>query len=238
MTSNEGSDPMSKASARDDRRSFPCVIFPSLVCAQAAAQSPRWARPRRRGGRARRPRAGDGRERAERARERGERAREMAERVRERVERARERGERGRDRGERRYEQGSRALDRREWNEAIASFDEVVAAGEARADGALYWKAYALAKLGRRPEALAALDELGKKHPQSRWLNDARVMRVEIGQAGGKPSRPRRRQRRRDEADGHQRPHAERARAVGAAAGEAAAEARRRPSCASGPCSC
>ena len=122
--------------------------------------------------------------------------REMAERVRERVERARERVERDRDRGrrgDRRYERGSRALDRREWNEAIASFDEVAARGEARADGALYWKAYALAKLGRGPEAVAALDELAKKHPESRWLNDAKVMRVEIGQAGGQAAGPRRR---------------------------------------------
>ncbi len=170
---------MSKASA-EMTMILTLLIVPSLACAQTAAQAPVGPTPAaaaERGGR-------------ERGRETAERARERVERARERVERARERGLRGRDRGERRYERGSRALDRREWNDAIASFDEVVAAGEARADGALYWKAYALAKLGRRPEALAALDELGKTHPASRWLNDARVMRVEIGQAGGKPLDP------------------------------------------------
>jgi HEAT repeat protein len=66
----------------------------------------------------------------------------------------------------------------------------VAAAGEERADGALYWKAYALAKLGRGNEANAALDELARKHPQSRWLNDAKVMRAEIAQAAGRPLRP------------------------------------------------
>ena len=94
------------------------------------------------------------------------------------------------DAGERQYERGMRSLDKRQWDEALASFTEVGASGKGRADGALYWKAYALMKLGRGTEALSALDALAKNHPQSRWLNDAKAMRVEIGQAAGKPVSP------------------------------------------------
>jgi HEAT repeat protein len=100
------------------------------------------------------------------------------------------RDERTLERSERRYERGARALDRREWDEAAQTFEEVASLGQARADGALYWKAYALAKLGRGPEAVAALDQLAKRYPQSRWLNDARTMKAEIGQAAGKPLAP------------------------------------------------
>ena len=65
-----------------------------------------------------------------------------------------------------------------------------MARGGARADGAIYWKAYALNKLGRRDEALAAIAELRKSHPSSRWLDDARALEIEIKQAGGKPVSP------------------------------------------------
>ncbi|MCX6593933.1 MAG: HEAT repeat domain-containing protein [Acidobacteria bacterium] len=94
------------------------------------------------------------------------------------------------DAGERQYERGMRSLDKRQWDEALAQFTEVGGSGKGRADGALYWKAYALMKLGRGSEALATLDMLAKNHPQSRWLNDAKAMRVEIGQAAGKPVSP------------------------------------------------
>lgn len=91
---------------------------------------------------------------------------------------------------ERQYERGRRALDKRQWDEAVAQFDEAASGNKAVADGALYWKAYALMKLGRGREATAVLDELGKSYPQSRWLNDAKAMRVEIAQAAGRPVSP------------------------------------------------
>lgn len=96
----------------------------------------------------------------------------------------------GDDPGERQYERGMRSLDKRQWDEALAQFEEASATGKARADGSRYWKAYALMKLGRGKEALDALDELARLHPQSRWLNDAKAMRVEIAQAAGRPVSP------------------------------------------------
>ena len=54
-----------------------------------------------------------------------------------------------------------------------------------RNDGVFYWKAYALNKLGKRDEAQAALAEIPKQFPQSRWINDAKALQVEIQQAKG-----------------------------------------------------
>lgn len=89
-----------------------------------------------------------------------------------------------------RYRQGLRLLDERQWERAVDSFSEVVSRGSSRADAALYWKAYALHKLGRRPEAQAALAELAKAHPNSGWLNDSKALSVEVSQASGQPVSP------------------------------------------------
>ncbi len=90
---------------------------------------------------------------------------------------------------ERTYERGVKALDERQWEKAMQAFAEVDRAA-ARADGALYWKAYAAAKLARSAEALAALAELPKAFPASRWLNDAKALEVEVRQASGQPVAP------------------------------------------------
>ena len=49
---------------------------------------------------------------------------------------------------DRTYQRGQRALDSRNWDDALQSFTQVAGNGGSRSDGALYWKAYALAKLG------------------------------------------------------------------------------------------
>lgn len=97
-----------------------------------------------------------------------------------------ERVERNADRS---YESGSRALDQRRWEEAIENF-AAVPRNSARADGALYWTAYAQNKAGRRAEALASLTELTKTFPQSRWTSDGKALEIEIRQAEGKPVSP------------------------------------------------
>src|SRR5947207_9427181 len=93
------------------------------------------------------------------------------------------------DSDDRNYERGQRALDRRNWDEALESFSQVAGSGGSRADGALYWKAYTLAKLGRRDDALAAIAELRKSYATSRWLDEAKALELEVKQASGqKPS--------------------------------------------------
>jgi tetratricopeptide (TPR) repeat protein len=88
------------------------------------------------------------------------------------------------------YEAGTRLLDDRKYDEAIQRFDKVIASQSDRADGALYWKAYALDRLGRRDDALAAIAALRRDHPNSRWLNDAAALQVEVNQNAGRPVSP------------------------------------------------
>lgn len=113
------------------------------------------------------------------------RAEAAAQRARADVERARADVERARERELRDYEQAQRAIERDEWAEAVAQFQALVAAAGARADAALYWKAYALDKLGQRAEALTAVAELTKSFPKSRWLGDARALEVQVRQRSG-----------------------------------------------------
>jgi HEAT repeat protein len=93
-------------------------------------------------------------------------------------------------RAEHEYRRGTEHLDRREWEKAIEAFDRVAAGKGNRADGALYWKAYAQHKLGRRDEALATLAALQSAHANSRWLNDARQLEQEVRQATGQRLSP------------------------------------------------
>jgi tetratricopeptide (TPR) repeat protein len=88
------------------------------------------------------------------------------------------------------YENGQRLLDGRHWDQALEAFSTVTPHGGSRADGALYWKAYTLNKLGRRDEAMAAIAELRKSYATSRWLDDAKVLEVEVKQAAGQKVSP------------------------------------------------
>jgi hypothetical protein len=89
-----------------------------------------------------------------------------------------------------RYRRASRLVDERKYEEAIAEFQNVIEQKGQRVEGALYWKAYVCAKLGRRDDANKALAELKTGYPQSRWLNDAKALELEIQQSGGRPASP------------------------------------------------
>jgi tetratricopeptide (TPR) repeat protein len=89
-----------------------------------------------------------------------------------------------------RYRRATRALDDRRYDDAVQAFDQVIAAKEPRADGALYWRAFALNKLGRRNDALSSLDQLEKEYSGSAWLNDAKALRLEVQQSSGQAVSP------------------------------------------------
>lgn len=97
---------------------------------------------------------------------------------------------RSRDSEERMYRRGAEYLDKHEWEKAVEAYDEVIDFKGVKADGAYYWKAYALAKLGRRDQALAAISELQKSYASSRWLNDAKALDAEVRRANGQPLSP------------------------------------------------
>src|SRR4051812_28130158 len=65
------------------------------------------------------------------------------------------------------YREATQRLDENRWNDALQRFDQVYQLKGRRADGALYWKAYALNKLGRRQDALASISALRGAYPKS-----------------------------------------------------------------------
>jgi ElaB/YqjD/DUF883 family membrane-anchored ribosome-binding protein len=91
---------------------------------------------------------------------------------------------------ERLYESGKNSLDAHRFDDALAAFSELVSRGGAKVEGALYYKAYTLNKMGRRDDALNAIAELRKSYPNSRWLDDAKALEIEVKQAAGKPVSP------------------------------------------------
>jgi len=114
---------------------------------------------------------------------RGQREKEEAAREKERV-------QRDKDRENSYYDQGQNALDGGRWDRAASSFDRVVELKGAKADAALYWKAYSQNKMGQRPEALATINELVKDYPKSRYLSDARALEVEVKNTSGQAVNP------------------------------------------------
>ena len=83
------------------------------------------------------------------------------------------------------YSQARSRIDNRQYDRALEPLDKVISAKGARADGAMYWKAYSLMKLARRDEALSTLGQLTKQFPDSPWVRDARALEVEVKQAAG-----------------------------------------------------
>lgn len=94
------------------------------------------------------------------------------------------------DRTDREYDEGTRALDARRYQDAVARFDTVIANNGTRADGAMYWRAYALNRLGRRDDALAQIATLRRQFPNSPWVKDAQALEIEVKQSNGKPVSP------------------------------------------------
>jgi tetratricopeptide (TPR) repeat protein len=118
---------------------------------------------------------------------------EAQERLLESRQRAMESRERALDSEQRRvntYRSGTDSVDEARYERAIKDFDQLIEAKWSRNDGVYYWKAYALNKLGKRDEAQAALAEIPKQFPQSRWINDAKALQVEIQQSAGRPVSP------------------------------------------------
>jgi hypothetical protein len=91
---------------------------------------------------------------------------------------------------EEQYGKASQALNDNKFSEATALFDSVAKMRGRRAEGALYWKAYAQNKQGMRNEALTTIAELRKSYPQSRWLKEAGALEIEINGSQGRAPNP------------------------------------------------
>jgi len=88
------------------------------------------------------------------------------------------------------YSKGTAALDQARYEKALEAFAEAAALKGAKADGALYWKAFAEYKQAALQAALQSLQEMQKEFPGSRWLEQARALEFEVKGASGKPVLP------------------------------------------------
>lgn len=80
------------------------------------------------------------------------------------------------------YKNGTASMNSEQWQNAIDQFSKIKGS---KADGAMYWKAYAQNKLGQREAALETTGSLMKQYPRSTWVNDARALEIEIRGASG-----------------------------------------------------
>jgi hypothetical protein len=135
----------------------------------------------------------DGDWQSDREQEQQDRELEKRDREQEKLDREQEKRDRVQeqaDRLEELYDDGREALDEERYDEARDKFSQLAKAAGAQADAALYWEAYAEQRLGRRQEALAAIADLKKRFPQSRWQKDASALEIEVRQNSGQPARP------------------------------------------------
>ncbi len=122
--------------------------------------------------------------------DREQEAREREQEKRDREQEARERAQERADRLQELYEDGREALDEDRYDKAEAKFDQLAQLNGPQTDAALYWKAYAANKLGKRDVALTSIAQLKQRFPQSRWEKDAGALELEVKQSSGQPVKP------------------------------------------------
>jgi HEAT repeat protein len=88
------------------------------------------------------------------------------------------------------YDQARELIEDGRYDRAVDRLNRLISMKTSRTDAALYWKAYSLAKLGQRADALAAVADLYKQFADSRWIRDAKALEVEVRQASGQPVSP------------------------------------------------
>jgi tetratricopeptide (TPR) repeat protein len=88
------------------------------------------------------------------------------------------------------YGKGTAALDTERYEKALQAFAEAAAMKGSKADSALYWKAFSEYKAQAMQAALESLKEMQKRHPDSRWLEQALALELEVKDAMGTPVSP------------------------------------------------
>jgi HEAT repeat protein len=88
------------------------------------------------------------------------------------------------------YADGTRAINESRWSDAVGLFNRVAQMHGERAEGALYWKAYAENKEGQAANALNTCGELRKSNPKSGWLEECGALEIEIRGKSGDPVSP------------------------------------------------
>ena len=88
------------------------------------------------------------------------------------------------------YSNGRGYLDEEDYGDAVRTFSELAEMNGPQTDAALYWKAYAQNRQGKREAALSTAAELKHRFPQSRWKKDAEALEIEMKQRSGATVNP------------------------------------------------
>src|ERR1700733_5427438 len=88
------------------------------------------------------------------------------------------------------YSEGTRAINDAHWAQAETIFNNIVQQHGARAEAALYWKAYAENKQGNATRALETCSELQRAYPHGSWANECGALEIEIRGKSDDPQPP------------------------------------------------
>lgn len=88
------------------------------------------------------------------------------------------------------YSEGTRAINEGRWSDAADLFNKVVQQHGERAEGALYWRAYAENKEGQPARAISTCAELRHAYPKSTWLDECGALEIEIRGHSAQPMQP------------------------------------------------
>jgi thioredoxin-like negative regulator of GroEL len=88
------------------------------------------------------------------------------------------------------YSEGTRAINDAHWAQAETIFNNIAQAHGARAEAALYWKAYAENKQGNSTRALETCSQLRQAYPHGNWVNECGALEIEIRGKSNDPLPP------------------------------------------------
>lgn len=132
----------------------------------------------------------DAQDKEQERRDREQEARDREQEKRDREQEARDRAQEKIERLEELYDDGREALDDERYEQAESKFNQLAQMNGPQTDAAMYWKAYAQSRLGKREAALTTLADMKKRFAQSRWQKDAGVLELEVKQSNGQPVKP------------------------------------------------
>jgi hypothetical protein len=78
------------------------------------------------------------------------------------------------------YSEGTRAINDARWAQAESIFTNIAQQHGARAEAALYWKAYAENKQGNPTRAIETCSQLRQAYPHGNWINECGALEIEI----------------------------------------------------------
>jgi thioredoxin-like negative regulator of GroEL len=88
------------------------------------------------------------------------------------------------------YSEGTRAINDAHWSQAESIFTNIAQQHGARAEAALYWKAYAENKQGNPTGALETCSQLRQAYPHGSWSNECGALEIEIRGKSDAPVAP------------------------------------------------